>query len=112
MPGARNPNSPLSGQPSAVTRRTALGLALGAPLLSACSTIQQTFSQVSNPLSSQAQAPAGPQEQPAVAGNGQVKVGLILPVSATGNAGVAAQSVGNEAGLAPPRFRTPTTPFF
>jgi ABC-type branched-subunit amino acid transport system substrate-binding protein len=102
MPGARNPNSPISGQQSsAVTRRTALGLALGAPLLSACSSVQQTFSQLSNPFSSQAQAPAGPQEQPAVAGNGQVKVGLILPVSA------AAQSMRNAAEMALAEFQNP-----
>src|SRR6185312_12247421 len=108
MPLARDPNSPLSGQqPSAVTRRTALGLALGAPLLSACSSVQQTFSQLPNPFSSQAQAPAGPQDQPAVAGNGQVKVGLILPVSAAGNAGVAAQSMRNAAEMALAEFQNP-----
>ena len=108
MPGARKPNSPSSSQQSSVvTRRTALGLALGAPLLSACSSVQQTFSQFSNPFSSQAQAPAGPQEQPAVAGNGQVKVGLILPVSAAGNAGVAAQSMRNAAEMALAEFQNP-----
>src|SRR5580700_2548710 len=108
MPGARKPNSPSSSQQfSVVTRRTALGLALGAPLLSACSSVQQTFSQFSNPFSSQAQAPAGPQEQPAVAGNGQVKVGLILPVSAAGNAGVAAQSMRNAAEMALAEFQNP-----
>jgi ABC-type branched-subunit amino acid transport system substrate-binding protein len=108
MPGARNPNSPSSGQqPSAVTRRAALGLALGAPLLSACSSVQQTFSQLPNPFSAQAQAPAGPQEQPAVAGTGQVKVGLILPVSAAGNAGVAAQSMRNAAEMALAEFQNP-----
>jgi ABC-type branched-subunit amino acid transport system substrate-binding protein len=108
MPGARKPNSPSSSQLySVVTRRTALGLAFGAPLLSACSSVQQTFSQFSNPFSSQAQAPAGPQEQPAVAGNGQVKVGLILPVSAAGNAGVAAQSMRNAAEMALAEFQNP-----
>jgi ABC-type branched-subunit amino acid transport system substrate-binding protein len=108
MPGARNPNSPSSGQqPSAVTRRAALGLALGTPLLSACSSVQQTFSQLPNPFSAQAQAPAGPQEQPAVAGTGQVKVGLILPVSAAGNAGVAAQSMRNAAEMALAEFQNP-----
>src|SRR5499427_2815506 len=108
MPGARNPNSPSSGQtPSAVTRRTALGLALGAPLLAACSSVQQTFSQLPNPFASQAQAPAGPAEQPAVAGTGQVKVGLILPLSAAGNAGVAAQSMRNAAEMALAEFQNP-----
>src|SRR5215470_11897077 len=108
MPGARSPNSPSSNQQfSAVTRRTALGLVLGAPLLSACSSVQQTFSQLPNPFSSQAQAPAGPQEQRAVAGTGQVKVGLILPVSAAGNAGVAAQSMWNAAEMALAEFQNP-----
>jgi ABC-type branched-subunit amino acid transport system substrate-binding protein len=108
MPGAHDPNSPSSGlKPSAVTRRTALGFVLGAPLLSACSSVQQTVSQLPNPFSSQAQAPAGPQEQPAVAGNGQVKVGLILPVSAAGNAGVAAQSMRNAAEMALAEFQNP-----
>jgi ABC-type branched-subunit amino acid transport system substrate-binding protein len=108
MPGARNPNSQSSGQkPSAVTRRTALGLALGAPLLSACSSVQQTFSQLPNPFSSQAQVPAGPSQEPAVAGTGQVKVGLILPLSAAGNAGVAAQSMKNAAEMALAEFQNP-----
>jgi ABC-type branched-subunit amino acid transport system substrate-binding protein len=108
MPGAHDPNSPSSGlKPSAVTRRTALGFVLGAPLLSACSSVQQSVSQLPNPFSSQAQAPAGPQEQPAVAGNGQVKVGLILPVSAAGNAGVAAQSMRNAAEMALAEFQNP-----
>jgi ABC-type branched-subunit amino acid transport system substrate-binding protein len=108
MPGARNPNSQSSGQkPSAVTRRTALGLVLGAPLLSACSSVQQTFSQLPNPFSSQAQVPAGPSQEPAVAGTGQVKVGLILPLSAAGNAGVAAQSMKNAAEMALAEFQNP-----
>jgi ABC-type branched-subunit amino acid transport system substrate-binding protein len=108
MPGAHDPNSPSSGlKPSAVTRRTALGFVLGAPLLSACSSVQQAVSQLPNPFSSQAQAPGGPQEQPAVAGNGQVKVGLILPVSAAGNAGVAAQSMRNAAEMALAEFQNP-----
>src|SRR5262252_8427470 len=108
MPGARNPNSPSSGQtPSAVTRRTALGLALGAPLLAACSSVQQTFSQLPNPFASQAQAPAGPAEQPAVAGTGGVKVGLVLPLSAAGNAGLAAQSMRNAAEMALAEFQNP-----
>ena len=74
------------------TRRAAIGLLLGAPLLSACGSMQQ----FSNPFaSSESPGPAGPPQQPAVAGNGQVKVGLLLPLSASGNAGVAAQSMKN-----------------
>ena len=57
--------------------------------------MQQSLSQFSNPFSSTASpqpdaGPAGPQLQPLAVGNGQVKVGLILPLSAAGNAGVAA----------------------
>src|SRR6516162_7534374 len=77
---------------------------LGAPLLSAYSGIQQTFSQFT---SSETPGPAGPAQQPIVAGNGQVKVGLILPLSASGNAGVAAQSMKNAAELALAEFQNP-----
>jgi ABC-type branched-subunit amino acid transport system substrate-binding protein len=77
---------------------------LGAPLLSACSGVQQSLSQFG---ASQAPVPAGPAQQPVVAGNGQVKVGLILPQSATGNAGVAAQSMKNAAEMALAEFQNP-----
>ncbi len=89
---------------SGTTRRTAVGLILGAPLLAACSSVQQSFSQFSNPFGSQ---PAGPQQQPEVAGTGQIKVGLILPLSASGNAGVAAQSMKNAAEMALAEFQNP-----
>jgi ABC-type branched-subunit amino acid transport system substrate-binding protein len=42
-----------------------------------------------------------------VAGTGQVKVGLILPLSASGNAGIAAQSLKNSAELALAEFQNP-----
>ena len=91
------------------TRRTAIGLLLGAPALSACSSVQQSLSQFSSPFGSQqpAPAPAGPPQQPMVAGNGQVKVGLILPLSAAGNAGVAALSMKNAAEMALAEFQNP-----
>src|ERR1700750_3413981 len=83
-------------QPAGATRRTAVGLILGAPLLSACAGAQESLSPFSHPFrSSQPEAasgPAGPQQQPEAVGNGQVKGGLILPLSASGNAGIAAQS--------------------
>jgi hypothetical protein len=69
--------------------------------------VQNSLSQFSNPFSSQPSAPAGPVQQPAVAGNGQVKVGLILPMSAAGNAGVAAQSMKNAAEMALAEFNNP-----
>jgi ABC-type branched-subunit amino acid transport system substrate-binding protein len=92
------PKSPLKSQPSGATRRTAVGLLLGAPLLGACSGIQQTLNQFST---------SGPAQEPLVAGTGQVKVGLILPLSAPGNAGVAAQSMKNAAEMALAEFQNP-----
>lgn len=89
-----------------VARRTALGLIVGAPLLSACSNVQQSMGQFPNPFE-QPTAPAGPPQQPAVAGNGQVRVGLILPLSASGNAGIAAQSMKNAAEMALAEFQNP-----
>jgi ABC-type branched-subunit amino acid transport system substrate-binding protein len=103
-----DPKAPIpESQPSGATRRTAIGLILGAPLLGACAGVQQGFSQFSNPFSSQAQGPSGPPQQPLVAGNGQVKVGLVLPLSASGNAAVAALSMKNSAEMALAEFQNP-----
>ncbi len=95
--------------PSGSTRRTAVGLILGAPLLGACAGVQQSLGQFSNPFSSSQPdaGPAGPQQQPLSVGTGQVKVGLILPLSAAGNAGVAAQSMKNAAEMALSEFQNP-----
>ncbi len=51
-------------------------------------------------------APAAPQPQ-ATIGTGQIRVGLILPLSAPGNAGVAAQSMKNAAQMALDEFKNP-----
>lgn len=101
-----NPRSLPSGPhiPRA-TRRAALGVILTAPLLGACAGVQQSLSQFSG--SQPAPTPAGPPQQPTVAGNGQVKVGLMLPLSAAGNAGVAAQSMKNAAEMALAEFQNP-----
>src|SRR5580698_9294794 len=102
--------SPRRAIPSVLaSRRTAVGLILGAPLLSACAGVQQSLSQFSNPFSSPAPSsgPAGPAQQPQAIGNGQVRVGLILPLSASGNAGVAAQSMKNAAEMALAEFQNP-----
>ena len=96
-------------KPVLASRRTAVGLILGAPLLSACAGVQQSLNQFSNPFSSPAPSagPAGPAQQPQAIGNGQVRVGLILPLSASGNAGVAAQSMKNAAEMALAEFQNP-----
>src|SRR5579859_5277532 len=110
MVGPHKPKSePTGPQQLKATRRTAIGLLLGAPLLSACAGVQQSLSQFSSPFSGSGtpSAPAGPAEQPVAIGNGQVKVGLILPLSASGNAGVAAQSMKNAAEMALAEFQNP-----
>jgi ABC-type branched-subunit amino acid transport system substrate-binding protein len=99
MPSPLDPKSPAG----ATTRRTAVGLILGAPLLGACSGVQQSLSQFTSPSSD---AP-GPQQQPLAVGTGQVKVGLVLPLSAAGNAGVAAQSMKNASEMALAEFQNP-----
>ncbi|MGY3441555.1 MULTISPECIES: penicillin-binding protein activator [unclassified Bradyrhizobium] len=96
---------PRNSSPSGTTRRTALGLLVGAPLLTACSGIQQSLSQFSS--GSPDAGPAGPQQQPQAVGTGQVKIGLILPLSAAGNAGLAAQSMRNAAEMALAEFQNP-----
>src|SRR5436305_4476079 len=98
---------PLISRPLAgwTTRRTAVGLILGAPLLGACSGVQQSLSSFTTPFGS-SEAP-GPQQQPLAVGSGQVKVGLLLPLSASGNAGVAAQSMKNAAEMALAEFQNP-----
>jgi ABC-type branched-subunit amino acid transport system substrate-binding protein len=109
MQDPQKPKFEATGLHLNATRRTAIGLLLGAPLLSACGSVQQSFSQFSNPFSGPdtTAAPAGPAQQPTSIGNGQVKVGLILPLSASGNAGVAAQSMKNAADMALAEFHNP-----
>ena len=73
MVGPLEPNSaPANPRPSGATRRSAIGLILGAPLLGACAGVQQSLSQFSNPFSSSQPdaGPAGPQQQPLSVGNG------------------------------------------
>ena len=94
------PKPAFGPQPSGATRRAAIGLILGAPLLGACAGGAGSL------FNSQA-GPSGPAEQPAAVGTGHVKVGLILPLSASGNAGVAAQSMRNAAEMALAEFQNP-----
>src|SRR4051794_15938236 len=117
MTGPRDPRSSLPEESpvqgplmSGATRRSALGLLLGTPLLSACAGVQQSLSQFSNPFSSSSPPPAqpaGPPQQATTAGTGGVKVAVILPLSASGNAGLAAQSMRNAAEMALAEFQNP-----
>jgi ABC-type branched-subunit amino acid transport system substrate-binding protein len=75
------------------------------PLLGACA---GSGGQISSPFGpSPPEGPPGPQQQPLAVGTGNVKVGLILPLSAAGNAGVAAQSMKNAAEMALSEFQNP-----
>ncbi|MBS0245948.1 MAG: penicillin-binding protein activator [Proteobacteria bacterium] len=53
------------------------------------------------------QPPAAEPAQPSQIGSGQIRVGLILPLSAQGNAGVAALSMKNAAEMALAEFKEP-----
>src|SRR5438477_3996336 len=101
MVGPLKPKSKASG----ATRRSAVGLIIGAPLLGACAGVQQTLSQFSG--SSGSPGASGSPQEPLAVGNGQVKVGLLLPLSASGNAGVAAQSMKNAGEMALAEFQNP-----
>ncbi len=94
---------PINSQtfPKGATRRAAVGLLLAAPLLGACAGVQSALTGANG------NEPAGAPQQPQSVGQGQVKVGLILPLSASGNAGVAAQSMKNAAEMALSEFQNP-----
>jgi branched-chain amino acid transport system substrate-binding protein len=84
-----------------VSRRVWLGGALFGTLglLTACSSSSEMFK--SEPASGE------PPQSPAAIGSGQVKIGLILPLSAGGNAGVAALAMKNAAEMALAEFKSP-----
>ncbi len=85
-----------------MTRRAAVGFVIGAPLLGACSGVQQSLIGSSTQPST-----AAPSRQGVTIGTGQVKVGLVLPLSAAGNASIAAQSMKNAAEMALAEFQNP-----
>jgi branched-chain amino acid transport system substrate-binding protein len=84
------------------TRRRSIAglLATAGALLTGCSQSSQYLTTGSTPQSSQA-PPA------ATIGTGQVKAGLILPLSASGNAGIAGQAMRNAAEMALAEFNSP-----
>ncbi|MGO9356393.1 MAG: penicillin-binding protein activator [Xanthobacteraceae bacterium] len=98
MAASHDPLTPRRGS----TRRTALGLIVGTPLVAACSSIQSSLTSLS-PNGE----PSGPPQQPTAVGTGQVKVGLILPLSGPGNAAVVAQAMKSAAEMALAEFQNP-----
>lgn len=90
------------------TRRSALGLLLASPLIASCSGIQSSLSSFTSPTPpADGAAPGGPPQQGTSIGSGNIKVGLILPLSGQGNAAVAAQSMRNAAEMALAEFQNP-----
>jgi branched-chain amino acid transport system substrate-binding protein len=82
--------------------RIALPVAVAALALAACT--GSGF----NPLGDSAPAPLATEPPPAAnIGAGQIRVGLILPLSAPGNAGLAALSMKNAAEMALAEFKEP-----
>jgi ABC-type branched-subunit amino acid transport system substrate-binding protein len=86
--------------PSAPTRRSALGIVLGTPLLAGCG---GGLGGMSTDFFSS--APPAPAQQPTAVGTGGVKAALILPL--TGSASAVAQSMRNAAELALSEFPEP-----
>jgi branched-chain amino acid transport system substrate-binding protein len=88
-------------------RRTLAGLlAASGAVLGGCSGASFSSLPSLNP-SAQPQAPGGPPVPETTIGTGQVRVALILPLSAGGNAGVAGQAMRNAAEMALAEFNNP-----
>ncbi|MGB9045141.1 MAG: penicillin-binding protein activator [Pseudolabrys sp.] len=85
--------------PAWIRLRTALSVAATAIVLAACTTQLGGGAPTLQP-GEEATANAS-------VGEGQVRVGLVLPLSAQGNAGVAAQSMKNAAEMALAEFKSP-----
>jgi ABC-type branched-subunit amino acid transport system substrate-binding protein len=107
LPGITQDASEGSRKGSSLTRgwrraRHALSMAAAAVMLAACA---GTGGPGGGDVFSSQPAEAPPQASNI--GGGQIRVGLILPLSAQGNAGIAAQSMKNAAELALNEFKDP-----
>jgi branched-chain amino acid transport system substrate-binding protein len=96
---------PAKGSVVLLTRRRTLAglLAATGAALAGCS----GFSSLPSLSPSTPEAPAGPPVSETTLGTGQVRVALILPLSAGGNAGVAGQAMRNAAEMALAEFNSP-----
>jgi branched-chain amino acid transport system substrate-binding protein len=92
-----------------LSRRSVLAGLLGttAAVLAGCSSSSSVFSNSKFFSSSPPPAAAPPPSPGATIGTGQVKVALILPLSAGGNAGLAGQAMRNAAEMALDEFKSP-----
>ncbi len=92
-----------------VSRRRALAGLLGttAVVLAGCSSSSSVFSNSKFFSNSPPPAASPPPSAGTTIGSGQVKVALILPLSAGGNAGLAGQAMRNAAEMALDEFRSP-----
>ena len=95
--------------PAMPTRRRSVAalLATSAALLSGCSSSLERFQQFALFLLDASGANSAAEAPAATIGTGQVKVGLILPVSAGGNAGLAGEAMRNAAEMALAEFNSP-----
>ena len=92
--------------PAAVSRRYGLLGAVSSVFLSACTGSYSPGSLMSS-ITGPSPAAAPPAQPEAAIGAGRVKVALILPLSAAGNAAVAATSMRNAAEMALAEFNSP-----
>src|SRR6516162_3830505 len=94
---------PVQAAAAVLSRRSSVAglLATTGVVLAGCSANSSFLSSAQTPLQS-TQAPPG-----STLGTGQVKAGLILPLSAPGNAGVAGQAMRNAAEMALAEFNSP-----
>ncbi len=86
---------------SGTTRRSALGLLLGAPLLAGCAGNNASL------FGGDQAGPSGPPQEGQAIGSGNVKAALVLPLSGQGNASSVARSMRNAAELALAEFKNP-----
>lgn len=86
---------------------TAFGLAAAGMALAACSSTSLNQIGESQPVAEPPPQAAEAPPAPGTIGTGQIRVGLILPLSAPGNAGLAAQSMKNAAEMALAEFKQP-----
>ena len=88
------------------SRRASLRAALGGLAVATLAFVAGCTS-TADMFSSQPQQPQQPPQQPTTVGSGQIRVGLILPLSGQGNAATVAVSMKNAAEMALAEFNSP-----